>query len=143
MSRGRKRSESQGLSICSVLRTPYPLLPLRARSVAAARSRSRSSCRCTVRWKALRSTGCCTCSPVPALAVATAGRAGRRGGPGAQDGRAGPGEPRWGWTGGWSPHDLCLVPKLEGVPLPVPASARERDSDRPGKASRSAPCAFL
>jgi hypothetical protein len=35
---------------------------------------------------------------------------------------------------GWSPHCVCLASKLEGVPFPVPASARERDLERAGKA---------
>ncbi|KAL1769390.1 programmed cell death protein 2-like [Sigmodon hispidus] len=76
---GAEEEESQRLSACSVLRTPCRPFPLRGRGVAAARSRWCSWCRCTARWKALRSTGFCTCSPVPAPAAMTAGHAGRRG----------------------------------------------------------------
>lgn len=104
-------------------------------------------CRCTARWKVLRFIGYCTCSLVPSPGAAAAGRAGRWGvrelTPGFYPEWAGAGcGSRCTGTGLASrlavrrepSRPFILTLKLEGVPLPVPADARERGAGRSGKA---------
>ena len=144
---GEVPGQSQGLSAFLVLRTPCPPWQLRGRCVNCAGSRLPSSCRCTARWKALLFIGSCTCSLALALSAVVAGRAGRRGSSGAAHGisvewagvAAAPGAPGGDWPAlrqlaTESSPQFFFTMKLEGVPLPVPADERERDSERSGNA---------
>lgn len=147
---GEVSGKSQGLSASLALRTPCPPWQRRGQCVNFAGSRLSWSCRCTARWKAPPFIGSCTCSLAPARGALAAGRAGRRRSPGSAHwtqyrvggsggGGPAPGAPGGDWSVGWqsamdSSPQFFFTMKLEGVPLPVPANARERDAGRSGKA---------
>ena len=144
---GEVPGQSQGLSAFLVLRTPCPLWQPRGRCVNCAGSRLLSWCRCTARWKAPLFIDSCKCSLALALSAVAAGRAGRRGSSGAAHGiyaewagaAAAPAAPGGDWPAlrqlaMQSSPRFFFTMKLEGVPLPVPADERERDSGRSGNA---------